>query len=598
MNGGFDFQRIGESPALLAAGLGLLTYAILAPQRTAPPGPASAGLQVTLGIIVVVVVLERVCYLLGIPVPEGIGGDFVLIAGYGLTLAVTTIYGRWLSRPRWLPTAAAASLLLLAGLVAAGTFLKGMVLHERTSGEFYASGAPERDGADAPPDIVLLVLDTLRADHMSIYGYERETTPQLSRFLAEHPRAVLYPNAYSTETWTIPSHASLFTGLMPSEHGAHNGHKAQLVRSLSSSKSLQAETTLAEALQQSGYRTAALLANSTVAMFRGLERGFDRFLHPRPNRALFLLGEGIRERLFPWVLADTILPYSDSSSISRGVLDFLETCPPHPCYVVANYMDAHEPFAPAAGHAGLFSKGMKGDPPLNAHGHDPERLAHAASRYDEEIHALDAELGALLEELEARGILDRAWVFITADHGEAFGEHGINGHGSDIHNEQVKIPLLVIPPNGVALTPRSEAVNLLDVTATVSEIATGAGLGSGQDLRHETRPESTLIEFYPKPAHRDRFQVTDARIPIRAVVVQDTKLIAYPNRHELFDLERDPDEEQDLSASAPGRVEALASLLPELALRDGSDEPEANEDEEASLDPEQRERLRALGYIE
>ena len=142
-------------------------------------------------------------------------------------------------------------------------------------------------------------------------------------------------------------------------------------------------------------------------------------------------------------------------------------------------MDAHEPFAPAAGHAGLFSQGMEGDPPLNAHGQDPKRLAHAASRYDEEIHALDAELGLLLEQLEARGILDRAWVFITADHGEAFGEHGINGHGSDIHNEQVKIPLLVIPPTGVALALRSEPVNLLDVTATVSEIATSNSLGTG-----------------------------------------------------------------------------------------------------------------------
>jgi len=598
LNGGFDFQRIGENAYLLAAGLGFLTYAILAPRRGGSLSAASGGICVTLSIVVIVVVLERVCYLLGIPVPEGVGGDFVLIAGYSVTLSVITIYGRWNSRPRWLPSAAAASLLFLIGLVAAGTLLKGVVLHEKKSGKFHASEVLVPNGTAAPPTIVLLVLDTLRADHMSIYGYERETTPHLSRFLAEHPGAVLYPNAYSTETWTIPTHASLFTGLMPSEHGAHNGHKTQLVRSISSSKSLQAATTLAEALQQSGYRTAAVLANSTVAMFRGLERGFDRFVHPRPNRALFLLGEGIRERLFPWFLAHTITPYSASSSISDGVLEFLEECLPNPCYVVANYMDAHEPYAPTQGHAGLFSEGMEGDPPLNAHGSDPKRLAHAASRYDEEIHALDAELGSLLEQLEERGILDRAWIFITADHGEAFREHGHNGHGTDIHNEQVKIPLLVIPPAGVALAQTADPVSLLDVTATVSKIATGTPLGTGQDLLGETRAESALIEFFPKPTHRDRFRLTDARVPIRAVVLHDSKLIVYPDRHELFDLKRDPDEKQDLSASTPERVEELSSRLPTLAEFDDSVEERAGEDGEASLSPEQHERLRALGYIE
>jgi arylsulfatase A-like enzyme len=217
-------------------------------------------------------------------------------------------------------------------------------------------------------------------------------------------------------------------------------------------------------------------------------------------------------------------------------------------------------------------------------------------RYDEEIASLDAELGRLFEGLAARGVIDRAWIVITSDHGEAFGEHGTVNHGSSVYNEQIRIPLIVVPPAGIEIPARPGAVSLLDVPATLAAVAGEPPLGAGIDLREPPRAEDppARAEFFGNPAQAEpgllRRWGALWNTPARAAVWRDRKLVELSGRRELYDVTADPAESDDLSGRRAAEVERLAALLPPLSA---SPAPPGS-----SLAPEQREALRALGYLD
>jgi arylsulfatase A-like enzyme len=237
-------------------------------------------------------------------------------------------------------------------------------------------------------------------------------------------------------------------------------------------------------------------------------------------------------------------------------------------------MDAHGPYVAGPPYRGTFATGPWRDT--------------ASALYDEELLGLDAELGKLLAELERRGVLDRAWLVITSDHGEEFLEHGFYEHGTSVYNTQVRIPLLIHPPSGGFLARRPYAVGLLDVTATLTAVVGAEPLGSGRDLRIPGKAAPVPIEWYGDPGRPPARRTTG-----RAVVRGRTKLIEMEGSRELYRLGADPFELNDLAGVAAAEVTALAELLPPLTASSGE-----LSSSERELPVDDVERLRALGYAD
>ena len=436
----------------------------------------------------------------------------------------------------------------------------------------------------------MLVLDTVGVRQLSLYGYGRPTFEKTEAFLRTRSNAAVFPLAFATSPWTVPSHASLVTGLVSSDHGAHAQQRG---RDSEYHHQLDAPVTLAERLRQAGYRTVAVFANR-LDLLHGFERGFDVFYRPHYPEGLWLLGEKLRAKLLPGVYAEARKPYPAAERVTRAVLHEVEACGARPCFVLANYLDAHLPYIPLPPCRGRFAGPWS---PFEAIGpasvdDSAERLEHLRARHDEEICGLDRSLAELLARLEASGFLERAWVFITSDHGESFGEHGVVEHGTSLYNEQTQIPLVVLPPTQRTLVARDEAVGLLDVTATVAEIAGVAPLGVGSSLLVPDRASWAPIEFFANPAAA-ALKGPLAAVPARAAVVGHHKLVELEGRRELYDLSSDPREQADLAADSAALAERLASGLPPLRRSAAPAAAKAGR-----LSARDREALRALGYLE
>lgn len=596
LNGFFDFSANPGSQALLTSGFFALTWGALAVRRNPQPSATSAGVGVALTLIVVVIVWPRVLPRVvgAMNMRPGIWTVFSFLGAFGLVLLSHSLYARFRSTRFRVLSETWISVAAIIALVASAPAARRLIqLEEVRNGS--ASSYPGDSLSSPLPSIILLVLDTVRADHLSVYGYERDTTPALRRFVDTHPRTAVFQLAFSPANWTIPSFGSLFTGQLPSTHGANNAHQNLVEESRFSGNPLVGEQTLAEVMRDRGYRTAAIFANGWLSIQRGFERGFDLFVQPPPPRPLFLIGEGIRRRFVPFLFVDAVKAYSLSSAVNAEALRFLEGCPPSLCFLVANYMDAHAPYAPNSHHFGLFSgeeglsvfaKGESGD-------HTAD-LEFAKDRYDEEIHALDAALEPFLGELERRGTLDRSWLIITADHGEGFGEHGCVQHrDACLYNAVVRVPLIIHPPRGEKFEAFQHAVSLVDLTATISAIAGAEPLGIGRDLRKSAEQGGLAqMEFFnPVDQATSPQPMSGSSAGVRAVVLGDVKLIEHGREQRLYRLSGDLEEQVDLAGKAPDDVRTLAKLLPPLKVT-----PSTKTGRKLMF--EEQERLRALGYLE
>ena len=444
----------------------------------------------------------------------------------------------------------------------------------------------------ARPSILLVVLDTVGANRLSIYGHSRPTTPALQRFLDRNERAVLYPLAFSTAPWTAPSHASLFTGRLASDLGLdfERGAWPRL-----------RQRTLSRSLHDQGYRTAAVVANPMLTHWTDILDGFELVVRWRPLHLLRLTpGEALRARWMPRLADRATKPTAVAETVSRAVLDVVAQCDdgprtptgdgPGPCFVFANYMDGHLPYAPAPPFAGRWAKGGSAVE-RNAGDRRQAELELAAARHDEAIAGLDRALGELLDRLASSGVLDRWWIVITSDHGEAFGEHGYSQHGKGLHVEQTKVPLLIAPPRGDRLTAREDGVSLIDVATTIAALGGVDRFGDGDDL---LGPAAAARPARMESAHRKGSRGGPAS---RAVVVGRRQLIEWAERCELYDLKADRAQRQDLSAAAPDEVDRLRLLLPR-GLEDVAAVADDGKVPEDEIDDEARRELRALGYLD
>jgi len=577
-----------------AVAMGGITWLFCGPYRPRRAGGLTLGTAIGAALCIAFVLWPYTEAVLTIP--RVLQGQTSLVEALVFAL-VLVCSGLWESLRRGafpLPSLASVSAAVLAVALGGTAFAYGRARPQWR--ELPDTSDPV--SAASTPNVFLLVLDTVRADHLSSYGYPRPTTPNLQRFLAVHPEAIQYDLAFSPASWTIPAHASLLTGVMPSEHRARGGDGENLDHSPTEFMKLVADRTLAELLHEEGYCTGAAVANAFLLRVDGLQRGFEVFYKPTPTRPLNLLGSSLRTRFFPSAFAGRLMPYPLADVVSSHVLRLYRDCGPRPAFVLANYMDAHAPYLAPEPHAGVFAAAQSRPVPLpDAVVTDPpELIALKRDRYDEEIHFLDAELAVLLQQLEAIGVLQDSWVFIAADHGEAFLEHDTTSHGSSIYNEQVRIPLIVKPPRGVSLPQTEEPVSLLDVTTTIAAIAGHEGFGQGRDLRRPLAPgRSVMVEFTGGfRSQSDGFGAM-ATQPARAVVNGHFKLLERGGRYELYDLAVDPHEQMNRAPMQRERIEGLALDLPiNLPLDSGRADGSGSA---TSLSADERETLRALGYL-
>ncbi|HUR27472.1 MAG TPA: sulfatase, partial [Planctomycetota bacterium] len=400
------------------------------------------------------------------------------VLGYSVSIAVLVALLAWLLphvRARFATAGATLSLVLVCAAFAARD--AGLVEDESP-----ARPRGDRTAAEDGPSVLLLVLDTVRADHTSVDGYARKTTPELERLLATRPGARRFTSAYANGSWTVPAHASLLSGQLPSVHGADF---AGLETGEPMGVAIAPEVPmLAEGLARAGWKTFAVFANRWLKNAQGFRRGFQDFERVEPRPEMDPLGETLRLLLVPGLRAGEMASFPTAEFVAEKLLARIDALGNARFFGLVNFMDAHGPHAPLPDVAGTYGPWSIFDESPKVHASNSRELnQRLMDRYDEQILHLDRELGRLFEALERRGILDRTWVIVTADHGEAFGEHGVTDHGSGVFDEIVRVPLLVFPPRGATLEASSAAVAQVDVAATIAAIADVEYHGPGRDLR-------------------------------------------------------------------------------------------------------------------
>ena len=378
-------------------------------------------------------------------------------------------------------------------------------------------------------NVVVVGIDTLRADHVGAYGYPRPTTPRIDAFAQE---AVRFQTAVSASSWTTPSFASMFTGLVPSAHGGGDG-KCPDVTVLSA-----AHPTLATQLRAAGYRTASFVSNVWVGAEIGLARGFADH-----ERLMF------------------------SEQAVDGAIAWLRKKPEGPFFLFVHIMDPHQPWIPLPEDAALFldpayrgtiGTGFAGEPKPDWDAADRRR---AVDLYDGEIRFADRLTGRILDVLDELGLDDRTIVVVTSDHGEEFFEHGKMGHGYTLYDEVLLVPFLVRFPNGRRPGVVTQPVRTMDLFPTLLD-AVGHPIPGGLDgvslmplVRGEPAPKTDVaLSEYPCFA-------TDTRL--QSLRTAQEKLLFSPatKRETLYDLAADPREQTDVAAAHPERVALLRQVL-------------------------------------
>lgn len=504
----------------------------------------------------------------------------------------------------------------VVGALALAALIHGVVLvavQERGAGDLGVG----RWSGDPPPNVLLILVDTLRADRLGCYGYERPTSPTLDA-LAE--RGTRFDAAYASACWTRPSVASLMTSLYPSSHDIQRDLDA-LPPGL---------PTLAQLLRARGYRTAAFSANPQVSPVYGFDRGFDVFgaagSHLLRRTAIgnlehivvrmlgmrvlpALLGKGQRKSAAPAAVAmpeQDPLAHSGAAALNRRVFPWIDAFDgDDPFFLYIHYIDPHTPYAAPedlvndGGQAPIPLPAQfidKNAPPYPLAEYPPapaETLAGLSRLYDAEVRFVDREIGRLLERLDGRGMLANTYVVVVSDHGEELYDHKQWLHGQSLFDELVRVPFLVAGPS-VAAQAVAAPVELIDLLPTVAGWC-GAEVGfpiHGRDLGPTLRGGAG-------DADRVVFSERVGDYAIHAVRRGARKLIRITAPEGLtwleFDLASDPGEQTNLAAAtAPdpelkARLErAVAEARALLGERSGKVEASGATAEE----------LRALGYVE
>jgi choline-sulfatase len=452
-----------------------------------------------------------------------------------------------------------------------------------------------------PPNILFIVIDTLRADHLDWYDTNRQLTPFLES-LATHGN--IFWNAYATSSWTSPSMASLWTSRYQSQH------RVTMFRSVLG----DTERLLPEILREHGYITGGFSANPRMSAQFGFGQGFAQY-EVYPKDATMPHGKMYKE---------------PAEHLNADSLAWLDTLPTgkgaQPVFLYLQYMEPHAPYlAPQDSTDRIFARRPN-------HVQEQGMLAHmlfvdrtlwdhpqglsldvVGALYDAEVLTIDERLRELFAQLEARHFLEHALVVITADHGEELMDHGDMNHGKTLYNEVIHVPLLFVLPGQSGRADIREVVSLLDVAPTVLDLAGIASPTSfeGRSLQpamRRARQRTGVMSFVEAPFRKAADRVTAAYSELlvrfdnagppthtRSLVVGSHKLVVDPSGVATFyDLDTDRDEKRPavLTESDRHALEETMATIAERAARNVS--PART----AAIDEQTRERMRALGYAE
>jgi arylsulfatase A-like enzyme len=529
----------------------------------------------------------------------------VIRAALPLAVAVFVFTASTLRRP--LPQSNRNLLKGAAALAGILLTLGGAVYLNRGIAPRLPSASVPVRGNGAP--VVLISMDTVRADHLSVYGYGRNTTPNLARLAGA---ATLYRRAIAAGDMTLPTHAAMFTGMYASWNGAHFDAPVYTdPRPLSKSY-----RTLAELLAENGYLTVSVAANFSYFQPEfGFNRGFAVFDSPSPIQFLsydreYYLRFGARK------LLNRVVSTAQFDSVTRRAAEINDAINRilrrdwngrQPVFLFANYMDAHCPYAPPKPFRRMFPGGD-----LRFTLHEYYQLSedvgamkraapstvrdHLLSQYDGALAYLDSELGKLIDHLKEIGLYEDALIIVTSDHGEAFGEQSLIGHGLSVYQNQVSVPLIIKYPRQHSARSIEAPVSHVDLLPTILDVLgqpapahlqgrslLGTETGPAPDVISESFAQAKLMQLHP------RFKRTE-----RALMSGDRKLVwSTAGKRELYDVAKDPAEQHDLCAaeratcaSLQQKLEAWIASIPRTRTPD------------RKLDKQSLERLKSLGYTQ
>jgi len=450
-------------------------------------------------------------------------------------------------------------------------------------------------------NVVLIVWDAVRAANLSLYGYPRNTTPNLARWARQ---GVRYSLALAPAPWTYPSHTCFFTGHWPFQLASQWKYTLDAP-----------DPTLAEHLASRGYQTAGFSANTLCCTYETrLDRGFihfeDYLLTPWYLLGRTVAGSWILENILSrdnfyaskWIRVQS----RNASGVSNAFLDWLRHRQrDRPFFAYLNYFDAHEPYMPPPGYAGRFGirpRSLRDHQFLLDYGTPgwktlPTRdILMARDCYDDCIAFLDDHLGQLLEELQGQGVLDNTLVIITSDHGESFGDHGLFLHGTSLYLDEIAVPLVILSPDAPANRVVAEPVSLRDLPATVVDrLGLSAGspfpghslaaywfLTPGQvppEVTPALSEHSTVTAFQPQ----DERSLSRQDVQMSLVALGRHYIRNGEGSEQLYDLRRDQVESVNLIDSAEDKQ--VAAVLRRMLLDVLTDNLGSIEAENAYLKP-------------
>jgi arylsulfatase A-like enzyme len=444
----------------------------------------------------------------------------------------------------------------------------------------------EKDAATGPPNILLVVVDTLRADHLGAYGARTHLTPALDALAEE---AYVFEKAFATSAWTKSSIASLFTGIFPSRLSVLGRQDALP----------QTAQPLAELLAAGGYQSYGVTTNGNAGAAFGFAQGFEAFEYPEmkrryPDGATTFPAEGVTRTAMQWLA---------------------QRDPQRPFFVFLHYTDPHDPYLP---HPGLIA----GKEPAGAYDGSREQLEamDAAYRkgelkevdqerirylYAGEVKYCDLWIGNLIGGLRELGLWNDLLLVVTADHGEGLWDHGERAHGRDLFDEMIHVPLfLKYPRMSAAGAARvTTPISLVDIAPT---ILAAAGISEpsaiqGRDLR-------TLLDGDERSDPNDGIyaELSLDHVDLESLRTTEHKILRArklpansPGSYQLFDLRRDPGERDNLAPRAPEAVDEMKESLQRWRSRIEPAEPDESRRQVAleDLSPSELRSLRDLGYI-
>jgi arylsulfatase A-like enzyme len=430
------------------------------------------------------------------------------------------------------------------------------------------------------PNVLIVIVDTLRADHLSPYGYARDTTPYMTQLAQQ---GVLFENAIAPSSWTLPSHASMLTGLYPHQDGVERDEDTLSSRL----------PTLGDAMENRGYRTAAFSANYLYfSRSHGFVNGFLHFENYEQTVAGILekvpLSALLLEKFSRYTTGGTgayfgVKNAATAERVDNDALDWIERGN-RPFFIVLNYFDVHEPVLPPEPYLHMYTSNSKARI-QNMHFEDDciegtspscdSERAQFVDVYDGALRYVDGNVRQLLSKLKERGMLKNTIVVLTSDHGQEFGDHGLYGHHESLYRGEIQVPLIIWKPGLVPASVRVQTpVSTSDLSATILDMTapTDTHPLPGHSLAPLWR-SSQPVSGWPAPIselaklHWFNRKAANYNSPVRCIVTPEWHFISQEGGNLLFDWKNDPKETRD---RCPDQPAVCTTLRTQLEAAEGS----------------------------